>query len=128
MSKKPDTASRMADILAANRLAELSEPETPSPAPAESLPSRVARPVVKSPVQPEAVSEERAKQVGPGRPLGSKRAKPGKKDNAEYCATTIYIRKATRKRVQLTLLDAESDDDVSDLVEVLLQEWLEKQD
>jgi hypothetical protein len=128
MSKKPDSASRMAEILNPKRLAELrGQDAPPSPAPAEPLPSRPERSNAKAPAEPEAIPDERSKPAGRGRPLGSKNAKAGKKSDEEYCPTTVYIRKETRKRVKQTLLDAESAEDVSDLVESLLQEWLEKQ-
>jgi hypothetical protein len=124
MSKKPDTASRMADILAANRLAELRGPEAPpSPAPVETPLPRAPKPISKPSPKPE-VSPVESETVGRrGRPLGSK---TGKKSDEEYCPTTIYIRKETRKRVKQALLYAESTEDVSELVEGLLQDWLDK--
>jgi hypothetical protein len=127
MSKKPDAASRMAEILSSQRLAELSSQAPPSPAPSEGAASHPSRVAAKPSANSEAMSVEQPKHVGRGRPLGSKNAKAGKKSDDEYCPTTVYIRKETRKRVKQTLLDAESTEDVSDLVEGLLQEWLEKQ-
>jgi hypothetical protein len=60
-----------------------------------------------------------AAKGGKGRPA------TGKKSNEDYCQTTISIRKETRKRVKQALLDAETGQDVSDLVEELLEKWLE---
>jgi hypothetical protein len=120
MNKKPDTASRMADILSAKRLADLkADAPPPSPAPPDPPAPLPAKPVTKAPAT-------EVNQPSPrGRPLGSKNAKAGKKSDEDYCPTTIYIRKETRKRVKQALLDAETTEDVSDLVESLLQEWLE---
>jgi hypothetical protein len=82
------------------------EPAPPSPAPLAAA-QRNAPDVVSDPPK-----------GGKGRPAN------GKKSNDEYCQTTISIRKTTRKRVKQALLDAESGQDVSELVEDLLTRWL----
>jgi hypothetical protein len=82
------------------------EPATPTPAPPSPPPKGESDPVSEPP------------KGGKGRPA------TGKKSNGEYCQTTISIRKDTRKRVKQALLDAESGQDVSELVEELLSRWL----
>ncbi len=63
----------------------------------------------------------------PSSPMsGGFRGRPsmGKKSDEAFCQTTISIRKATRKQVKQVLLDAENGQDVSELVEELLVQWL----
>jgi hypothetical protein len=103
VSKKPHHLDGLTNIL--GTLANNTPP--PSPAPARPLPKQ------------ESMPEPEAAKGGKGRPA------TGKKSNEEYCQTTISIRKDTRKRVKQALLDAESGEDVSDLVEKLLLKWLE---
>jgi hypothetical protein len=105
MSKKPHPLEGLSSILGSLK----GEPHTPSPAPIEPPTPPVARPDV------------RVEKGGKGRPA------TGKKSNEEYCQTTISIRKETRKRVKQVLLDAETEQDVSELVEELLTKWLESQ-
>lgn len=102
MKKKPHHLDALGGILDTLK----GEPPAPSPAPPKPLSDRVETPVVDS------------SKGGKGRPA------TGKKSNGEYCQTTISIRKDTRKRVKQALLDAESGEDVSELVERLLQRWL----
>ncbi len=103
MSKKPHPLDGLSNILGTLK----NESPPPSPAPVESP----ARPVTK----PDAVAAKGER----GRPA------TGKKSNEDYCQTTISIRKETRKRVKQALLDAETSQDVSELVEELLTAWLE---
>jgi hypothetical protein len=103
VSKKPHPLEGLSSILGTLT----SEAPPPSPAPAEALP------------QPKTQPDVMAAKGGKGRPA------TGKKSNEDYCQTTISIRKETRKRVKQALLDAETGQDVSDLVEELLEKWLE---
>ena len=105
MSKKPHPLEGLSSILGTLK----GEAHPPSPAPVEPLSRPAAEPDVM------------ATKGGKGRPA------TGKKSNEEYCQTTISIRKETRKRVKQALLDAETGQDVSDLVEELLVKWLESQ-
>ena len=98
MSKKPHPLEGLSTILGTLK----SEAPPPSPAPVD---------------EPDVM----ASRGGKGRPA------TGKKSNEEYCQTTISIRKETRKRVKQALLDAETGQDVSELVEELLVKWLESQ-
>ena len=105
MSKRPHPLDGLSSILGTLK----GEANAPSPAPGASPPSPVAMPDVS------------AAKGGKGRPA------TGKKSNEEYCQTTISIRRETRKRVKQALLDAETGQDVSELVEELLTKWLESQ-
>jgi hypothetical protein len=102
MSKKPHPLDGLSNILGTLK----KEAPPPSPAPVEGPGLAEAK--------PDAVA------------LKGERGRPatGKKSNEDYCQTTISIRKDTRKRVKQALLAAETDQDVSDLVEELLVKWL----
>jgi hypothetical protein len=103
MSKKPHHLDGLRSILGSLK-SEGAPP--PSPAPLEPASPRLAKPRASAPA------------AAKGRPA------TGKKSNEDYCQTTIWIRKDTRKRVKQALLDADSGQDVSDLVESLLAKWL----
>lgn len=51
---------------------------------------------------------------------------PGKRSNAEFRQLTIFVRGETLDRVKIALIREKGE--VSELVESLLQEWLEKRD
>jgi hypothetical protein len=104
MSKKPHHLDALGSILGTLKA---EAPPPPSPAPVATPSPPASRP---------DIHEEKG---GKGRPA------TGKKSNGEYCQTTISIRKETRKRVKQALLDAETGQDVSELVEELLTKWLE---
>jgi hypothetical protein len=57
---------------------------------------------------------------GRGRP-------PGKRSDPEYQPTTVLIRKQTKKTAARLLEDTDSVQDLSDLIEQLLTEWIQKQ-
>lgn len=54
---------------------------------------------------------------GRGRPAG-------KRSNPDFQPTTVLLRKATKRAVSRKLEDAESRQDLSDLIEQLLTDWL----
>jgi len=55
----------------------------------------------------------------------TKRRRVGKRSDPEYSPTTFFIKKVTkRKAAQLLLEDANAAQDLSDLVEQLLAEWV----
>lgn len=107
MSKKQDTAAALAGILQAKRggdrpaaaptlaIATVSEPERPSP-PSPALPSVAQAP----------------------------KGRGGKSSDPAYTQCSIYLRKATRKKVGRALDDADTGQDLSELVEELVQQWL----
>lgn len=64
---------------------------------------------------PQSSASERRR---PGRP-------PGKRSNPDYEQATIYIRKDTHRAVKVALLQREDTRQFSELVEDLLQQWVE---
>jgi hypothetical protein len=75
------------------------------------------------PDQPEparvTLSPTPAAEKGRGRPAG-------KRSNPEYEPTTVLLRKQTKRKASRLLEDTESADDLSDLIERLLGEWISK--
>ena len=57
---------------------------------------------------------------GRGRP-------PGKRSDPDYQPTTVLLRKHTKKTASRLLEDTNSGQDLSDLIEQLLTEWIQKQ-
>src|SRR5215831_12120990 len=67
----------------------------------------------------------------PDRPAGSEAVRgrgrpPGKRSDPEYQPTTVLIRKQTKKTAVRLLEDIDSGQDLSDLIEQLLAEWIQK--
>lgn len=55
----------------------------------------------------------------------SMRGRPaGKRSNPDFEPTTIFLRKATKKMANRTLEDSEIKQDLSELIEQLLQQWI----
>ena len=106
MSKKPHPLDNVANIFGTLNKGTPTSSPLPSPAPPEAVPAPVPPPALAIPKKPV------------GRPAS------GKKSDPEYCQTSIYIRTSTRKAVKQILLDSESERDVSDLIEDLLEKWL----
>jgi hypothetical protein len=57
---------------------------------------------------------------GRGRP-------PGKRSDPDYQPTTVLLRKHTKKTANRLLEDTNAARDLSDLIEQLLTEWIQKQ-
>jgi hypothetical protein len=57
---------------------------------------------------------------GRGRP-------PGKRSDPDYQPTTVLLRKHTKKTANRLLEDTNAAHDLSDLIEQLLTEWIQKQ-
>jgi hypothetical protein len=57
---------------------------------------------------------------GRGRP-------PGKRSDPEYQPTTVLLRKHTKKTATRLLEDTNAANDLSDLIEKLLTEWIQQQ-
>ena len=57
---------------------------------------------------------------GRGRP-------PGKRSDPDYQPTTVLLRKQTKKTAVRLLEDINAGQDLSDLIEQLLAEWIQKQ-
>ena len=65
----------------------------------------------------------------PGRiePVRGRGRPPGKRSDPDYQPTTVLIRKHTKKTAARLLEDIDSGQDLSDLIEQLLGEWIQKQ-
>ena len=57
---------------------------------------------------------------GPGRP-------PGKRSDPEYKQYSVLLKRQTHRQVTAILRDQEDSPDVSELLQQLLEQWLEKQ-
>ena len=57
---------------------------------------------------------------GPGRP-------PGKRSDPEYKQYSVLLKKQTHREVTKILRDQEDSPDVSELLQQLLEQWLQKQ-
>jgi hypothetical protein len=79
------------------------------PAPQAATP-RSARP---------APAPEAAPVRGKGRP-------PGKRSDPEYQPTTVLLRKHTKKTASRLLEDGSTGQDLSELIEQLLTEWIQQ--
>lgn len=104
MSKKPTDESRIASLAsilhASNKVKDVPAPTTPPPSPAPPSPPA------------EAAPEPR------------KRGEVGKSKDPKYRFTGVYIRKETLKLSRRRLEDLETGQDFSELVEMLLNQWL----
>jgi hypothetical protein len=56
---------------------------------------------------------------GKGRP-------PGKRSDPDYQPTTVLLRKQTKRAANRLLQDADDGQDLSDLIEQLLTEWIKR--
>lgn len=127
MSKKPDTATALASILKAKRGEELppaplvtasAEPD-PGPAPAPAPEPPPAAPPSPAPSLPPPVAEApKPETLRPFRRGGKS------SDKANYSQFSVYLRRDTRKKVGRALDDLDSEQDFSELVQSLLEQWL----
>ena len=63
--------------------------------------------------------------VGPQMPPVAMRGRPaGKRSNPEFEPTTVFLRKNTKKTANRTLEDSGIKQDLSELIEELLQVWI----
>jgi hypothetical protein len=71
-------------------------------------------------------SDQQVDSIPPPQPtLVSVRGRPaGKRSNPEFEPTTIFLRKATKKTANRTLEDLGIKQDLSELIEELLQTWI----
>lgn len=53
---------------------------------------------------------------------------PGKRSNPEYSQFSVLLKKLTHKRASRALDDLDNGQDLSDLMQQLLEQWLTKQD
>jgi hypothetical protein len=116
MSKKPDTASALADIIKAKRGDEVPTVVAPAvavgPDPETSLPPSPALPL-----PPSLPSENQ--------PVARRKPPTGKSaDKENYSQYSVWLRKVTRKKVGRALDDDDTGQDFSELVQELLEKWL----
>jgi len=78
------------------------------------------RPIEQQPTVVPAPPQGTEPVRGRGRP-------PGKRSDPDYQPTTVLLRKHTKKTAARLLEDINSGQDLSDLIEQLLVEWIQKQ-
>lgn len=81
--------------------------------------SAIFKPNQNETVASEALVPEAASQPAPIK---------GKYRNPDYTQTTVYLRRTVHRRVKTALTLVEKDQDFSELVEALLEQWLVAQD
>ena len=81
----------------------------------------------KSPTSDEVSSLEQqlsggveVKKRGPGRP-------PGKRSNSAFKTVTVFLKKDTHKKLKLKLISEDSEHDVSETIQGLVETWLDEQ-
>jgi hypothetical protein len=96
----------------------------------ESEPTKQTEPIVQTNPQPKPLEETTATQAPQtgvpktmGRPKGN--SKRSKVETKEYTQVTAYIKSATHKKVKTELINGDTKQDFSDLVQELLEGWLE---
>lgn len=102
MSKKPDDAAKIAGLASILKAGNKPKEIPPSPAPPE------AAPVDDIPAPARRQKKERV----------------GKYRDPNFHHYGVYLRKATHKRVKRRLEDMNTGQDVSDLIQELLENWL----
>lgn len=73
-----------------------------------------------APLPPASAPQEAIEAKGRGRPAG-------KRSNPSYEPTTLLLRKETKKKASRLLEDIGNRQDLSDLTEQLLSNWIEQQ-
>jgi hypothetical protein len=79
------------------------------------------------------IKKQRSQEEAPPAPVGEAqhikgRGRPaGKRSDPEYEPTTLLLRKATKKAAFRLLEDTEADQDLSDLAEQLISNWIREQ-
>ena len=120
MSKKPNTAAALAGILNAKRGEESASEQAPA---AELQNTQVPSAATPSPALPDVPLSKGASPI-----TSPRKARVGKsKDKENYSQFSVYLRKDTRKRAGRVLEDTNPDQDFSELVQVLLEQWLKEQ-
>ena len=76
--------------------------------------------LAEEPPAPERTEGHAVKLKSPGRP-------PGKRSDPEYKQYSVLLKKQTHRQVTTILRDQEDGPDVSELLQQLLEQWLEKQ-
>jgi len=74
----------------------------------------------------EAPSIARPDPPGGSEPVRGRGRPPGKRSDPDYQPTTVLLRKHTKKTATRLLEDTNAAHDLSDLIEQLLMEWIQK--
>jgi hypothetical protein len=77
--------------------------------------------------QPDAQQPARPAPAYETTPVRGKGRPPGKRSDPEYQPTTVLLRKQTKKTASRLLEDASTGQDLSELIEQLLTEWIQQQ-
>ncbi len=75
---------------------------------------------------PEAPAPGRTETPAPA-PLKALGRPPGKRSNPDYGPVQVLLKKQTHKLARRILTDLDNGQDVSELVQVLLEQWVVKQ-
>lgn len=113
MSKKPDTALALKGILNARR-----GDQSPAPETAAAMPP--VEPESPPPPSPALLPVATVEVLRPA----AKKVRQGKSSDPNYDQFSVYLRKDTRKKVNRALDDDDNGQNFSDLVQVLLEQWL----
>ncbi len=119
--------SKFKDILkAAGKTSEETQGDTPdstpdsTPSPKTNLSDRT-----QTEASPEA-SQKNHRNRNRNRPSGD--GTEAKRSDPNFTQISAYIKKDTHRKVKMKLLEIESEQDLSELIEELLQEWLKQPD
>jgi hypothetical protein len=116
MSKKNEMASALTGILSAKRGGDVAAAPTLSIATQDE-------PIAAPPPSPALLPSSGAMRLRKAEtPVVEGPA--GKRSDPNYSQYSLYLRKTTRKMVNRALDDIEPEQDFSELVETLLQQWL----
>jgi hypothetical protein len=75
---------------------------------------------------PEEQPTPRSGPAGGREPVRGRGRPPGKRSDPDYQPTTVLLRKHTKKTATRLLEDTNAANDLSDLIEQLLTEWIQK--
>ena len=75
----------------------------------------------------QAAAPRSAQPAPEAAPVRGKGRPPGKRSDPDYQPTTVLLRKHTKKTASRLLEDANTGQDLSELIEQLLAEWIREQ-
>jgi hypothetical protein len=76
---------------------------------------------------PPSTAARAARPAPEAPPVRGKGRPPGKRSNPDYQPTTVLLRTRTKKTASRLLEDASTGQDLSELIEQLLTEWIRQQ-
>ena len=116
MTKKHNQADALAGILRAKR----GDDQPAATAAATVPPVEAEAPPPPSPAPAALIPRPRSAEAK----IAAESHRRGKSGDPNYLQHSMYLRKDTHKRVKRRLEDMETGEDVSDLVQKLLEQWL----